>query len=56
MGSSHILARFGGFLLGYSHGVSPFSGDTRSRATVLFSGYFKILQCTKREMYRFFAA
>lgn len=56
MSPSHILARFGCFFLGYSHGVSPFSGDTRYRATVLFSGYLKILQCTESETNRFIAA
>ena len=56
MGPSHILAGFGCFFLGYSHGVSPFSGDARSRATALFFGYLEILQRAERKAGRFFAA
>ena len=47
MRPSHILAGFGCFFLGYSHGVSPFSGDTRSRVTFLFRSNLKILQGTE---------
>ena len=53
---SHILTGFGSFFLGYSHDVSPFSGNARSRATVLFSGYLEILQRAKRKADCFFAA
>jgi len=53
---SHILAGFGSLFLGYSHDVSPFSGDARLRATVLFWGYLKIFQRTKRQTNSFFAA
>lgn len=56
MSPSHILAGFGCFFLGYSHGVSPFSGDTRSRVTALFFYYLKILQRTERKSCRLFAA
>lgn len=53
---SHILAGFGCLFLGYSHDVSPFSGDTRLRATALFFCNFKILQRTKRQADRLLAA
>ena len=56
MRPSHIFAGFGCFFLGYSHGVSPFSGDARSRATALFIGYFKIFQSAERKRDRLFAA
>jgi len=53
---SHIFAGFGCLFLGYSHDVSPFSGDARLRATALFSGYLKIFQRTKRQTDILFAA
>ena len=54
MGPSHVLTGFGCFFLRYSNGVSPFSGDTRSRATALFIDYLKILQRAERKSYRLF--
>ena len=45
MSPPHVASRLGGFLLGYCHGDSPFSGGSAVAATVfLLFSYLEILE------------